>query len=142
SAQPHDAGPRPTTCTNPVTGLTTSVGSSAATAASSFGPSRTRSGLKTSTRGDGAAVSFDPFARALLDAFAHLERRITAIEQKLEANQKMLDGDVYLTPKEVARLRGVSASAIRARIQAGRIPAVQEGKLWFIRRADVEPPSS
>src|SRR5262249_45195094 len=83
-------------------------------------------------------VSFDPFARALLDAFAHLERRLAAVEAKLAANEGLASD--YVTPAEAAKLRGVSAAAIRARIRSGALPAVREGKLLFIRRDDLEPP--
>lgn len=83
-------------------------------------------------------MSFDPFARALLDAFAHLERRLAAVEAKLAANEGLASD--YVTPAEAARLRGVSAAAIRARIRSGALPAVREGKLLFIRRDDLEPP--
>jgi excisionase family DNA binding protein len=40
----------------------------------------------------------------------------------------------WLSPKQVAALLGVTATAVRQRLRRGRLPATESGGRWWIRR--------
>lgn len=48
------------------------------------------------------------------------------------------EADVWVTTDEVARLRGLSRSAVTWRINRGRLRAEWRGGRWWVHRADVE----
>lgn len=47
-------------------------------------------------------------------------------------------GDVWVTTDEVARITGLSQSAVTWRIRKGRIHAEWRGGRWWVHRTDVE----
>jgi len=43
-----------------------------------------------------------------------------------------------MTTGEAAEIKGVTRQAVHAAIQAGRLKAEQHGKVWLIRRRDLD----
>lgn len=48
-----------------------------------------------------------------------------------------MEPDVRITTKEAARLAGVNPKTIRRWITSGRLPAVMEGRTYYVTEADV-----
>lgn len=55
-----------------------------------------------------------------------------------DADAGQLPPSDYMTPADAAAALGLSTSTVLHRIRAGRIPSVQVGHRFFVRRADVE----
>ncbi len=45
----------------------------------------------------------------------------------------------FLTPEEVADLLRVSRRTVYNWLRAGQLPAIRIGKVWRIRREDIDP---
>lgn len=69
---------------------------------------------------------------------AEAERARVARTRRRTAERPPDDGQVWLDVATTALALGVTRSAVRQRIVRGTLPAVQEGRRWWLRRRDVE----
>jgi excisionase family DNA binding protein len=78
---------------------------------------------------DGAALVVASPALPPIDGAALLRAMLQTVQKASQSSEK-----VFLTILEAADLTGLSKTYIRRECREGRLPAVQDGQVWKIRR--------